>query len=649
VVVHHLLEWPSGGFIGVDVFFVISGFLITGLLLREQERSGRISFRDFYRRRAKRILPAATIVIVASLLGGLFVYGRGRADVLLGDALAATLFVSNWRFAAESTDYFSQSGPESPFQQFWSLAVEEQFYLAWPVLIVAVFWLLRRGPLRRVPVRSALTGVLAVVLPRPSPGRCGRPRSSPHARTSAPSPARGSLASVPCWRCGARADPPAGNGAAPPGLDRTGLHDRIAVAGDTGLCLPCANSVLPVLGTALVIAAGTGTLRQPWLGPLTSRVSTYVGDISYSLYLWHWPFIVLGTAVWGRSGPVLAALAAVSLAAAAYSYHLVEDPIRRSDWLEPRARRESWRDRLTFSSGQRAGWTSLAVVLSLLVLVGLQRSVPDYPLLPTTAVVAGQDGADTPGGPEAVLQAQVVQALQASAYPELQPSMDEAVGAAQAPDEVQACGTKDLPIEECSWGPADAAKTAVVVGDSIAMTYVGSLRAALPDWRVVSLGGFGCTFTSPLIGNPDTELEAACPARKERALATISQLEPELVLLSHVQYPRQPVGASEALTEVEWSSETVRFFSEVADAVDVFAVVAPPPADKDVNECYTRVSEPADCVGVVTEQWETRADTERAMARALGGVWLDSSPWFCADGRCPPFVGSTPRGSTRRT
>ena len=404
---------------------------------------------------------------------------------------------------------------------------------------------------------------------------------------------------------------------------------------------PGPAAALPVLGTALVITAGTGAARPLRLGPLTSRAATYVGDVSYSLYLWHWPIIILGTAVWGRSLPVLAWLAVAFSAAAMYSYHLVEDPIRRSRWLEPSAPRPGWRDRLSLSGGQQVGWSSLAVLLSVLLLVGLQRSVPVHPLLPSDTAAAGAAGVG-PRSPGAVLQAEVAQALQATSYPDLEPSMAEAVGSSQAPDEVLACGTKELPIGECSWGPDDADRTAVVVGDSIAMTYVGSLRAALPDWRVVSLGGFGCTFTTPLISNPDADLQGACPARKDRALETIRELRPDVVLLSHIQSPRQPVGAEEPLTEQQWSKETSGFFEDVVDVVGSFVVVAPPPADKDVNECYTRVSEPEDCVGVVTEQWETRATTEQGMARALGGVWLDSSPWFCVDGRCPAFAGTTP-------
>ena len=163
VVLDHLVDWPRGGFVGVDVFFVLSGFLITGLLLREHERTGRISFGDFYRRRVKRIVPAATIVIVATVVASWFVFTSARFGSTLGDAVYALLFAGNWRFALQSTDYFSAQ-TTSPLQQYWSLGVEEQFYLVWPLLLLAVFAVMaRRGGTARQ-ARKVVGAVLGVVV-----------------------------------------------------------------------------------------------------------------------------------------------------------------------------------------------------------------------------------------------------------------------------------------------------------------------------------------------------------------------------------------------------------------------------------------------------------------------------------------------------
>ena len=138
VVLSHLFHWPQGGFIGVDVFFVISGFLITGSLLHTFEKTGRISFSNFYRRRVRRIVPAATLVLIATCVVASFVFTASRFRSTVLDAVAAFFFVSNWRYGVEGTDYFNASGPISALQHYWSLSVEEQFYFVWPAVIFAI-------------------------------------------------------------------------------------------------------------------------------------------------------------------------------------------------------------------------------------------------------------------------------------------------------------------------------------------------------------------------------------------------------------------------------------------------------------------------------------------------------------------------------
>lgn len=156
VIFDHLLHWPSGGFVGVDVFFVISGFLITGLLLREHDRTGRISFASFYKRRIRRIMPAAITVLVVTVAATFLVFNAGRAQQSAIDALWSLLFSANWRFAAAGTDYFQASGPVSPFQHFWSLAVEEQFYFVWPALMALIFWAASQSSISSTKVRQTV-------------------------------------------------------------------------------------------------------------------------------------------------------------------------------------------------------------------------------------------------------------------------------------------------------------------------------------------------------------------------------------------------------------------------------------------------------------------------------------------------------------
>ncbi|MFI0433788.1 MAG: acyltransferase family protein, partial [Candidatus Nanopelagicales bacterium] len=138
VVATHLFGWPTGGFVGVDVFFVISGFLITGLLMRELERTGGISMRNFYARRMRRIFPMSAIVLVCTVVAGFALFAASRADTTLVDAIWAFLFVENWHLVLNGADYFHATDAISPVQQYWSLSVEEQFYVVWPLLMLGL-------------------------------------------------------------------------------------------------------------------------------------------------------------------------------------------------------------------------------------------------------------------------------------------------------------------------------------------------------------------------------------------------------------------------------------------------------------------------------------------------------------------------------
>ena len=146
VLFHAGVPGVGGGYVGVDVFFVVSGFLITGLLWREASTTGTVGLARFYGARARRLLPAAAAILVATSVASAVLLPPLQARSVIGDGIASALYVGNYRFASQGTDYLAADAPPSPFQHYWSLGVEEQFYLLWPALIIATAWLLARRP-----------------------------------------------------------------------------------------------------------------------------------------------------------------------------------------------------------------------------------------------------------------------------------------------------------------------------------------------------------------------------------------------------------------------------------------------------------------------------------------------------------------------
>ena len=632
VIANHLLDWPRGGFVGVDVFFVLSGFLITGLLLREHERTGRISFVGFYRRRVKRIVPALVVVLLVTVLAARFVFSASRWRDVVGDAVWSLLFAGNWRFAVQSTDYFEQDRAVSPLQHYWSLGVEEQFYLVWPWLLLLVFVLLRNRPRR---ARLAAGAVIASL-------SAGSLVWALHqTRTDAAVAYFSTLTRA--WELGlgalvAVAAPAFARlpGWSRPVLSWLGLATMVVslftVRADAGF--PAPGVLLPVVATALVVLAGTGVPQQRLLAPLTNRVSGYLGDISYSLYLWHFPVIVLGKALFGDSPAVLVGLLAATLLLAVYSFHLLEDPVRRSGWLTRRRSPKRHRRRRrhgvpVLSRAYKWGSVSLLalVVLGLVATAAFRSSTTTTaagpaPVVPTTSAAAPSQQV-APG--LTALQTEITAALGQNRWPKLTPTLDDAMDETKVFDDVRLCGSSKRDADRCVWGDPAAKHTVVSVGNSLSVVYSRTLRTALGDddgWRLVPFGMYGCPFGDPAVQPIAEDRSGGCADRVQQTVDGINRLKPDVVVLAGV---RSVEAVTSALKQV---------------TVPVRYVVLPgPPEDKDVSECYTRTSTPSDCVSKVADDWGQR---ERTLARQLDATFVDPSGWFCVGGRCPAFVGTLP-------
>ena len=331
VVAHHAAPaLAPAGYVGVDVFFTVSGFLITGLLVRERARTGRIDFRAFYLRRIRRLLPAAIVALAAAALLTLLFVPQPAAQRYFGGVAASLLYVQNWRLAAGWLDPDRTALDSSPLVHFWSLSVEEQFYLVWPVVIAlalafagARWW---RGA-REDRVLGTILGLLVVV----SFAYCV-------VQTYLDAPIAYYSTFARAWEFGA-------GGllalAAPFARLRAAGRGLLSWLGLALIVLPVVAwfepgpfpgwiAAVPVLGTLAVIAAGTPDVRwgTAWLAKL--RPVQWVGDASYSLYLWHWPIIAFFPYVTGVPSPrsVVLLLVVVSFAVAGLSLKYLENPIR---------------------------------------------------------------------------------------------------------------------------------------------------------------------------------------------------------------------------------------------------------------------------------------------------------------------------------
>lgn len=324
VVVYHF--WPDalpGGFIGVDVFFVVSGFLITGQLVRELDGTGSISLARFWARRIRRLLPAASVVLAVSLVTMLAIVPRSLWQQTVVEIGASALYVENWVLAVGAVDYLGADSTPTLAQHFWSLSVEEQFYLAWPLLLLLAALWARRSPRMLL---ALLSSVFVFSLAY-SVSQADTPAGYFNTGTRAWEFAAGALLAL-----------------APGALAWLGRHPVVGAAGSwAGVVLvvvaaalfngstpfPGAAALLPVAGTVLVIAAGTigrSAGRAAGLAPVQA-----LGDISYSLYLWHWPVILVLPYLAGTADAAARPIGlAIAVGLAWLTKRFVEDPVRRS-------------------------------------------------------------------------------------------------------------------------------------------------------------------------------------------------------------------------------------------------------------------------------------------------------------------------------
>jgi peptidoglycan/LPS O-acetylase OafA/YrhL len=648
VVANHAWHWPTGGYVGVDIFFVISGYLITRALLREKEKTGGIALGRFYTRRFARLAPAAVATIaVSAVASNLLFFGVTNAT-WNQQAFASLVWVQNWFLVQAGTVYLNTSGSVSPYQHFWSLSVEEQFYAFWPWLLilawVAVAALARgRAPrLRQTVLALGLVG-LAASLAFSVWFTASRPASAYFATPTriwefavGVIIATGFLHVTRHWsRVALRTA----------GLVAIAIS---AVLFDATTPFPGAAALLPVLGTgAIIVAAERATSDRDFGRVLTLPPVRYVGRISYSLYLWHAPILVFAAALFRAEGFVHGLLCAlISLIVAAASYRFIEDPARHARvWKSVQAwlsRRQTW--------SRVGGFAVTAALVALLSVQQLRGPVLPPPPAPASAASAMKMWASI-DQVSAALETAVTSTSWASFEKELSAPLigvdyrgclRDAVGL--TPSSVAGPNATCLPRND------GGSHTAIVVGDSIALSWVPAIEGALgPGWKVGALGLQGC----PAASAPVREVRDRgsfvedCARARSADLATIAAARPDLIVMSSgigsVRFLDS--GSTGAAAALEWRQATLRSIESVRSAGAPVVVLGNPPEGMRPADCAVTVAGPDRCVAAMSPDTLTKRDAEQravadAVARGMTAAYVDPDAWFCTpDGSCPVGAG----------
>jgi peptidoglycan/LPS O-acetylase OafA/YrhL len=521
---HAGLRVLPGGYVGVDVFFVISGFLMTGLLYREAAADGRISLRHFYARRARRLLPASALLIIFVAVATRVFLPSVRWASIGKDLLASSLFGMNWRLSSQATDYMvSTSGIPSPLQHFWSLGVEEQFYFIWPVLLLVFTIRARR---RHESLTSGVALLLAAITIPSLMWSIHLSSSNPGSAYFVTTTRLWELAiggSVAVFASRVR-DIPRPLAVT---VGWTGLAAAVAAGFiyDSNTTFPGFAALLPVVGTAAVIAAGpaagaAGPVAVLGLAPLRK-----LGDWSYSLYLWHWPLIVIAAAKWGDlSQSQGLAVIAFSFLPAALAFYLVEEPSRTGKLMRQTG------DALR-SGGIILATTSTTALLFLVL----------SPTLPTvTAVTATSTH---------VRGARVLAAAPlgdpAGAAVDNPGVFTPQPGQNEGGPGCMATPTQDT-IKTCDVGVRSSSVHVVLVGDSHADQWVGALEevAVQRKWRLTLVTKGKCPYTSISVTSSFT---ASCNAWNKNLAAYLAAERPAVVITSQADYGvMTPHGGLEA-------------------------------------------------------------------------------------------------------
>jgi len=559
-------KWVSGGFIGVDIFYVISGFLITGLLLREIERTGTINFKEFYARRFKRLLPTSFFVLAITAVISWALIPATMRSSLGRDVIAASLYVSNYLFAWWQADYQNLDATPSPVIHYWSLAVEEQFYFIWPMLIL-IFFTLAKALKNRIFLTyfvAAITltsFIFSIYLTETSPI---------WAFYSLPTRA---------WELGLGAllvlIPPIKTKKFV-GLFGFTLLIISAFVFNEGTAFPGINAALPVLGTVLLLA--TINSWPPVLNDVAnSRLFQWLGEISYPLYLWHWPLLVLPSTYLARPlevyERVLAIIATILLAD--LTHRFVEEPFRSKKIASVIVYKKS------------SYVTVISVFMGVLIMFSNSDRID----------VSGVNGS--------------VSLAQIKARPLVY-------------DDGCHANYSQTQSAKCEYGNLDSKKIMVLYGDSHAAQWFPALLeiANRSGYKLISLTKSACPAVDTKRNDQGGFKMSRCAQWRENTTKRIREIQPDVLIMSSFQYFAQPPQFKDR--NAWWDDGQRRLLQAVKTASpQLIYVTDTPHPTRDIPACLTNNS-------------ISKCNTsERSQNLSIQGFKvIDPNPWLCSN-VCP--------------
>ncbi|PJJ58142.1 peptidoglycan/LPS O-acetylase OafA/YrhL [Mumia flava] len=637
VVIYHV--WPtslSGGYVGVDVFFVISGFLITSHLLRHPPRGGR-DLAQFWSRRIRRLLPASLLVLLATLAATYLVAPETQWANTARQSGAAALYVVNWLLAGDAVDYLAAESAATPVQHFWSLSVEEQFYLGWPILVLALVWLARR---RNLPVMRAVGVGLGLVVAASFAFSVTETVTDP-ARAYFVTPTR-------VWELGIGALLAVAVAATAPRRWFAGVgpvaRDLLAVLGLAAVALavvtyssatpfPGWQAAVPVLGAALVIAAVPSAETGPVGRIMALRPVQWLGDVSYSVYLWHWPLIVLvpyasgGSAGW--LDKVVIVLATLLLAGVTKTQ--VEDRFRTGSWGRP----------LVKPYALAAVGMAAVLVASWALSTALERQQEEAQRALAEAVRG-----DDPCFGAAALDT-----------PETCPPVD---GDDVVPAPAEAATDKSAAYEDvggqdcwsylprfrtvtCTFGDPDGQVSVALVGNSHAGQWLPALEAVAEQrgWRITTYLASRCAMAATPQAFDSSSGTDACADWVDRTAQDIVDDQPDLVLMTNRISAQSVDGDTAEDFRAGYRDVLARWDAAELDVVALADTPFPAPTTGAVPECVALHTDDLDACSGERADWLPPDPVEQAAADVGGRnvTYADLNDHVCGPRRCESVVG----------